>query len=154
MIAANPGNTVQRIGTSQLWTPTCMIQYNDVTWILWHLKWSAIGLFLQRLTQANIKRNSKAPHDWPLNPIPVDSPHKRAMMRKTCSYYDVIRITHQNLHYLAPLSSQRKIVYFVIVFCDLRSSKSHNRWYLNLPIDLPSVYIVWSDCAEWLLTGG
>ena len=47
--------------SSSLCTP---IDYNDITWVSWHLKSPAIWLFVQQSVQTNNKDNIKLPFYW------------------------------------------------------------------------------------------
>ena len=61
----------------------------DVTWAPWRFKLTITRLFVQQLVHADVRENTKAPHDWlfvkGIHRWPVDSPHKWPVMRKSFS---------------------------------------------------------------------
>ena len=66
-----------------------MAHYNNITWMLKHLKSQATSLFFQQSLQAGNKEIIKDPHTWSyVRGILHDSQHKGPIMFTVCTFHD------------------------------------------------------------------
>ena len=125
-----------------LTSPTPVLRYDHigVTWASWRLKYSAIGLFVEQLVQANKKENFRAPHYWPIceenHRWSVDFPHKEPSNAESLSmiirFISLPHLAYNSTEFTTSLKNPH------VQWAPPVIHGTHNLWCRNMGKDTPA----------------